>query len=570
MRSIFRIAVLTAAVAVTGCAHNIPDDGFVYLDQGWSNADRQWFYTTTQGSQLIPYDWFLAVERTDSEEAFRSAANINRYGYLTNVASSYYNPDGLPVGMTRHEDDSGEAWVGFTCAACHTGQIDYKGTQMRIDGAPVLADHTAFHDDLIASLSQTASDDAKFGRFAGKVLDGDADDVARNNLRDRLTAMTAELKAWQARSHSPVAYGNGRVDAFGIILNEVSGTALGMPENYRTPDAPVSYPFLWDTPQHDFVQWNGIAKNGVLGSLGRNVGEVLGVFGDLTVKKSRFGYPSSVETRNLRDMEDRVKELYSPKWPEVLPAIDSQKAAAGEAHYNKYCSGCHVVMSDAERTDPNRQITAKMAKVSKLGTDPLMATNFVTRMAKTGPLKGAKTRVIVGRSRLAAEEPAGVVLKHVVKGVIIRRVVKRVTGPTVTATENIKVSEKKLQSAIASLTPADSPETLETVEFNVDSPLIAYKGRPLNGIWATAPFLHNGSVPNLYQLLLPSDQRVKSFTVGSREFDPVNVGFETESYDGGFVFDTSKRGNSNAGHDYGTGKLTEAERWELVEYMKTL
>lgn len=570
MRSIFRIAVLTAAVAVTGCAHNIPDDGFVYLDQGWSNADRQWFYTTTQGSQLIPYDWFLAVERTDSEEAFRSAANINRYGYLTNVASSYYNPDGLPVGMTRHEDDSGEAWVGFTCAACHTGQIDYKGTQMRIDGAPVLADHTAFHDDLIASLSQTASDDAKFGRFAGKVLDGDADDVARNNLRDRLTAMTAELKAWQARSHSPVAYGNGRVDAFGIILNEVSGTALGMPENYRTPDAPVSYPFLWDTPQHDFVQWNGIAKNGVLGSLGRNVGEVLGVFGDLTVKKSRFGYPSSVETRNLRDMEDRVKQLYSPKWPEVLPAIDSEKAAAGEAHYNKYCSGCHVVMSDAERTDPNRQITAKMAKVSKLGTDPLMATNFVTRMAKTGPLKGAKTRVIVGRSRLAAEEPAGVVLKHVVKGVIIRRVVKRVTGPTVTATENIKVSEKKLQSAIASLTPADSPETLETVEFNVDSPLIAYKGRPLNGIWATAPFLHNGSVPNLYQLLLPSDQRVKSFTVGSREFDPVNVGFETESYDGDFVFDTSKRGNSNAGHDYGTGKLTEAERWELVEYMKTL
>lgn len=570
MRSIFRIAMLTAAIAVAGCAHNIPDDGFTYLDQGWSNADRQWFYTTTQGSQLIPYDWFLAVERADSEKAFLSAANINRYGYLTNVASSYYNPDGLPVGMTRHEDASGEAWVGFTCAACHTGQIDYKGTQMRIDGAPVLADHTAFHDALIASLDKTASDDAKFGRFAGKLLDADADDTARSELRNRLTDMTAELKAWQARSHSPVAYGAGRVDAFGIILNEVSGTALGVPENYRTPDAPVSYPFLWDTPQHDFVQWNGVAKNGVLGSLGRNVGEVLGVFGDLSVKKSRFGYPSSVETRNLRDMEDRVKSLYSPKWPDVLPAIDSEKAAAGEAHYNKYCSGCHVVMSDEERTDPNRQITAKMAKVSKLGTDPLMATNFVTRTAKTGPLKGAKTRVIVGRSRLGAEEPAGVVLKHVVKGVIIRRVVKRVTGPTVEATENIKVSEKKLQGAIASLTPADSPETLETVEFNVDSPLIAYKGRPLNGIWATAPFLHNGSVPNLYQLLLPSDQRVKSFTVGSREFDPVNVGFETAPYAGGFVFDTSKRGNSNAGHDYGTGKLTEAERWELVEYMKTL
>lgn len=570
MRNIFRIALLSAVVVATGCAQNVPDDGFVYLDQGWSKADRQWFYTTTQGSQLIPYDWFLAVERVDSEEAFRSPANINRYGYLTNVASAYYNPDGLPVGMARHEDAGGEAWVGFTCAACHTGQIDYQGTQMRIDGAPVLADHTAFHDGLIASLSQTAADDAKFGRFAGKVLDAKADDVARGALRSRLTEMTAELKAWQARSHSPVAYGNGRVDAFGIILNEVSGTALGIPENYRTPDAPVSYPFLWDTPQHDFVQWNGIAKNGVLGSLGRNVGEVLGVFGDLTVKKSRFGYPSSVETGNLRDMEERVRQLYSPKWPEVLPAIDSEKAAAGEAHYKKYCRGCHVVMTEAERTDPNRRIKAKMAKVSKLGTDPTMATNFVKRMAKTGPLKGAKTRVIVGRSRLGAEEPAGAVLKHVVKGVIIRRVVNRVTGPAVAATENIKISEKKLQGAIAELTPADSPETLETVEFNSDSPLVAYKGRPLNGIWATAPYLHNGSVPNLYQLLLPSDQRVKEFTVGSREFDPVNVGFETEPYAGGFLFDTSLHGNSNAGHDYGTGKLSETERWELVEYMKTL
>ena len=570
MRNIFRIAMLSAAVAVTGCAYNIPDDGFVYLDQGWSNADRQWFYTTTQGSQLVPYDWFLAVERPDSEEAFRSAANINRYRYLTNVASSYYNPDGLPVGMVRHEDPQGEAWVGFTCAACHTGQIDYQGTQMRIDGAPALADHTAFHDDLIAALSQTGVDEQKFGRFADKVLDDGSDNTARSDLRSRLTGLTAELKAWQTRSHSPVAYGNGRVDAFGIILNEVSGTALGLPENYRVPDAPVSYPFLWDTPQHDFVQWNGIAKNGVLGSLGRNVGEVLGVFGDLTIKKSRFGYRSSVETRNLRDMEDRVKKLYSPKWPEILPAIDSEKAAAGQAHYNKYCKGCHVVMSDSERKDPKRQITAKMAKVSKLGTDPQMATNFIKRTAKTGPLKGAKTRVIVGRSRLGEEEPAGVVLKHVVKGVIIRRVVNRVSGPTVDGVENIKVSEKKLQGAIASLTPENSAETLETVEFNSDSPLIAYKGRPLNGIWATAPYLHNGSVPNLYQLLLPSDQRVKEFVVGSREFDPINVGFETDAYAGGFVFDTLKLGNSNAGHNYGTGKLTDAERWELVEYMKTL
>ncbi len=569
MRNFFRFALLSAAIAVAGCAHNIPDDGFVYLDQGWSNADRQWFYTTTQGSQLIPYDWFLAVEQAESEDAFRSDANINRYRYLTNVATSYYNPDGLPVGMTRYEDPAGEAWVGFTCAACHTAQIEYNGSKMRIDGAPALADHTGFHDGLIASLDKTGTEDAKFDRFAAKVLGEASDDAARSTLRDRVVELTAELKSWQARSHSPVAYGNARVDAFGIILNEVSGTALGLPENYRAPDAPVSYPFLWDTPQHDFVQWNGIARNGVLGSLGRNVGEVLGVFGRVKVKKSRFGYPSSANTRNLRDMEDHIKQLYSPKWPEVLPPVDAQMAAAGEVHYNKYCSGCHVVLGDAERTDPKRQITAKMAKVSKLGTDPRMATNFIQRRAKTGRLKGAKTKVIVGRSRLGEEEPAGALLSHVVKGVIIRRVVERVSGPTVEGVENIKVSEKSLQAALSGLAPEGEP-SVETVQMNKESPLLAYKGRPLNGIWATAPFLHNGSVPNLYQLLLPSDQRVTSFAVGSREFDPVNVGFESAPSPADFLFDTSLLGNSNAGHEYGTGKLSDAERWELVEYMKTL
>ena len=106
-----------------------------------------------------------------------------------------------------------------------------------------------------------------------------------------------------------------------------------------------------------------------------------------------------------------------------------------------------------------------------------------------------------------------------------------------------------------------------------------YKGRPLNGIWATAPYLHNGSVHNLYQLLLPAAERDKKFWVGSHDFDPVGVGFKIDK--GGSELDTSLPGNSNAGHEYGTGvseddngdgldKLTDEERKQLVEYMKTL
>ena len=91
----------------------------------------------------------------------------------------------------------------------------------------------------------------------------------------------------------------------------------------------------------------------------------------------------------------------------------------------------------------------------------------------------------------------------------------------------------------------------------------------VNGVWATAPFLHNGSVPTLYDLLLPAAARPRTFTAGWREFDPVRVGFRTDPFPCGFVFDTSLPGNSNAGHEYGGG-LTDAERWALVEYLKSL
>jgi hypothetical protein len=99
---------------------------------------------------------------------------------------------------------------------------------------------------------------------------------------------------------------------------------------------------------------------------------------------------------------------------------------------------------------------------------------------------------------------------------------------------------------------------------------MVYKGRPLQGVWATAPFLHNGSVPNLWEMLLPAAERSKTFYLGTREFDPDKVGYNTaESADNSFEFDTGLPGNSNSGHDYGNARLTPDDRKALVEYMKT-
>jgi len=95
-----------------------------------------------------------------------------------------------------------EPWVGMTCAACHTTELNYidklteKATQIRVDGGPALADFQAFLEALNLALAETVADQDKWQRFAGRVLRGDEDN-AQN--RDLLKTAFAALLAWQQR-----------------------------------------------------------------------------------------------------------------------------------------------------------------------------------------------------------------------------------------------------------------------------------------------------------------------------------------------------------------------------------
>src|SRR5262249_60836868 len=85
-----------------------------------------------------------------------------------------YNPAGLPVGFAKAVLDvdrnryacwKGD-WVGFACASCHTGQLNYHGQQIRIEGGPAHHDIEQFQRELAQALAATASDPGKFSRFA--------------------------------------------------------------------------------------------------------------------------------------------------------------------------------------------------------------------------------------------------------------------------------------------------------------------------------------------------------------------------------------------------------------------
>jgi len=98
-----------------------------------------------------------------------------------------------------------------------------------------------------------------------------------------------------------------------------------------------------------------------------------------------------------------------------------------------------------------------------------------------------------------------------------------------------------------------------------------YANAPLDGLWLRAPYLHNGSVPTLWDLLQPASQRPKVFWRGNDLYDDEHLGFVAAEAPGLFRFDTGIPGNGNAGHEgpaYGT-TLAVADKWALLEYLKT-
>ncbi len=523
------------------------------LSQNWSHETAEWFYNLPQGSKLLPYDWFINLEQPSSLALFREPAHFASLGYIARTADAE-NPEALAVGFVRDGQH-----VGMTCAACHTGMIQHQGTAFLIDGGQTLGDFETFLRRLQTSLEQTAVEGPKFNRFAARVAGLGATVEEKQALLTKLQNVTTFRSNYNFRNlprSAQKAFGPGRVDAIGAIFNEVTTIFVKEPENFAEATAPVSYPFLWDAPQHDRVQWNGSIPNFVvpgmepfagtehIGALGRNAGEVIGVFGyvDLEAPFGQAGYAATVEKANLIDAEGTLRTLWSPQWPAELGEINPVDAFAGKILFKKYCASCHDDRFD--RTSPTRKVKAVLTET---GTDPLMAFNYATQTARAGVLEG-RIKTLPGLGRFGDTAIVNQMLFHVA--------VLMTIGPQEPIETPYIPAEQQPQIQPAQSSPSTSKQTFP----------LYYKGRPLNGIWATAPYLHNGSVPNLDELLKPPAERIKQFRLGTQQYDTEKVGYKNA---GGYLFDTTLPGNSNAGHDYGPG-FTPQQRRQLIAYMKSL
>ncbi|MGG5870626.1 di-heme-cytochrome C peroxidase [Pseudomonas peli] len=562
-------------------------DKLHYLDQ-WSAEERQTYYYTPQGTQVkgLRYEWFNALELPFSSSKFATPDYLARFGFLVDPVQqpTQLNPGNLPVGFARHADaESGEHYLDISCAACHTGELRYKGQAVRIDGGAALHSLAStvptvrggsFGQALGMSMAFTYYNPLKFRRFAQQVL-GDEYASHKAQLRrdfkvvlDRL--LGTAFNDWH-RGLYPTEEGFGRTDAFGRIANSVFGDAID-PSNYRVANAPVSYPQVWDIWKFDWVQWNGSAMQ----PMARNVGEALGVGATLRLLNTdghpvaeAERYASSVRLRDLFTLEETLKQLQPPTWPEeVFGKVDLPLASRGRALFAENCAYCHAPdpKKPDERFAPARDPEWRMRVVptSIVGTDPTTADNIADHRFDISKLGWTKAELSKLDVRLFGATLDDIDMRSISSAKALAYVTAYVENR---AYQDAGISERERWRMDGFGLPIGVQEKR------------GYKARPLDGIWATPPFLHNGSVPTLFQLLSPVSERQTQFWVGNFEFNPKQIGYNSEKFTGGFHFDTQVTGNSNRGHEFRAGcredgvigrALQPEERWALIEYLKVL
>jgi hypothetical protein len=334
--------------------------------------------------------------------------------------------------------------------------------------------------------------------------------------------------------------GYGRLDAFGIGRDELFG-AIGA--NSLPADAPVSIPHIWGMEYTGWLQW-GANTNSVME---RNIGQALGV-GALFDAKT---FESTVRIENLHQLETLAYKITPPKWPDTFPPIDMARAERGRALFYQYCAGCHETF----KTD-GRIRTYQLFSLDEVGTDPMTAINFERQvMLADGtilPFPSAALGLITQIKQKAYQD-------------------RKMDAQTIAQWE-----QRQIRSG-PQWDPTFRAPLLDADKWDDTRGRKIYRSKTLVGIWATAPFLHNGSVPTIFDLLRPAAERPVTFPTGQREYDPVKLGIQTDRSKyvlppglAGFLMDTRVRGNWNTGHEWSFyPSLTDDMRYALIEFLKT-
>lgn len=335
-----------------------------WLPQNWSAQQRYWFHHTSQGTATIPvpYQWFMALERPELSVFYTSLTDddyLRRLGFIPSPSSKSFtgnapkygyhddtpkadaaqlgwapnlanNPNGLPVGFAilkaGLDPTTGEPYeeqIGLTCAACHTGHLEYKNVSIRFDGGPSMVNLGEVERVVGLSIGYTLIFPWRFEHFASRLEEIKGQSVDRAKLKQDLNLALEKIKNQKAQTDGLLAAqgvanldeGFGRLDALNRIGNQVFYTnfldqrtgKLADPlleGNFARNDAPVSFPPIWDTPYFLWAQYDA----SVLSELVRNAGETLGVAAKINMTAAAPDRPLFGSSIQLSDVV-RFEEL---------------------------------------------------------------------------------------------------------------------------------------------------------------------------------------------------------------------------------------------------------------------
>ena len=620
-RIVLTLGVCTCVLGLVGCPSKEPTPpgptpqggATVVLSGTLPAALVSRFYHHPEGSEVLPL--FLLKSRLLQSGNAQFMENLDRFGLLTDVASPTDNPEALPVGMTaavpRDLRPLGVKMTGFNCAACHVAELSAEGRTLRIVGAPSRFDIKGFYrefgealnpltsspstawevfQEYVAARRASGTPPPDAGPAAPPSASAQADEAARvpleaieiekpanaferrfaeaiekqyqesfreamaepspsgpmpsrarrigNRLRSEVTGVMGQRATAppgvfgelpQVRQAAALTQTLFEFDTIVRLLvsrlrlaRQIGGVADPVDAGPGRVDAfvtaknivfqkteptnsPVSFPHIWGIDRLKRLHWDGNTNS----VMERNMGQAIGLGAVFDADGQ-----STLLPREIHELEIWARQLAPPKWPF---ALDTTQAAKGRVTFDAQCAKCHgPAAASGEACTP----------LADVGTDPKRAENFDS-MVDGDPLwkrLDAFLKQLKARSYQDAD-------------------------PKVLPEEALRMEAGRLP------TKWQAPR--------------CYANRTLEGIWATAPFLHNGSVPTLAHLL-QLEPRPARFSLGHSAFDTTRVGVAAPAgSSAGFAFDTSVVGNSNQGHVYGT-RLSDAEKRDLLEYLKTL
>ncbi|MEP7310004.1 MAG: hypothetical protein ABJA98_31225 [Acidobacteriota bacterium] len=459
----------------------------------------------------IPYWLFIALP--DLFPEYLPDKTPGR-GY-SSLGMIYENQDdprfALPVGMSMR-NVRGLDMVYLNCAVCHTGTVrDAPGTTPRV----------------VAGMPANTFDLGAFSTFLTSIpLD---QKFTPDRLLDQIRVMQDDPHRTADKldvinnliyRYAAVYLARERLLTLGqrLAFIDKKSWGPGRVDTFNAPKALLNFPMEHADPRElmgnvDFPSiWYQNPRKGMQLHWDGNNTSV-----DERNLSAAFGtgaYPPSLDTERVLRTARWLETAAPPKYPY---AIDGLLAARGAPLYAQYCGNCHGTRDPPFRHDPPlaNELVGTVVPIEKIGTD---------------------------RSRLDSY------------------------------TWLLAVNQSTLYAGYEKDWGFAPPYPQRFTHFRKTQ---GYSNSPLDGIWLRGPYLHNGSVPNLKELLDPAPVRTKVFYRGNDVYDPQNVGFvsnlpalEGRSF---FKIDTEKPGNGNAGHDgavYGTD-LPADQKQALLEYLKT-